>query len=58
MDSSNLKWVHGLTHRAQGVSNEAVDEYKTIVQQLYLDEKQTREEVLSYLQDSYGFSLS
>ncbi|KAF5583478.1 hypothetical protein FPANT_8163 [Fusarium pseudoanthophilum] len=58
MSSSNLKWVYGPTHRAQDVSNEAVDEYKSIIQQLYLDQNMTRDEVLSNLQDSHGFSLS
>ncbi|KAF4497068.1 amino-acid permease [Fusarium agapanthi] len=58
MDSSNLKWVYGPTHRAQDVSNEAIDEYKSIVQQLYLDKNMTREEVLSQLQDVHGLLLS
>ncbi|KAF5576374.1 hypothetical protein FPCIR_12633, partial [Fusarium pseudocircinatum] len=58
MGSSNLKWVYGSTHRAQDVSNEAVDEYKNIIQQLYLDQNMTREEVLSHLKDTHGFSLS
>ncbi|EWG54141.1 hypothetical protein FVEG_17253 [Fusarium verticillioides 7600] len=58
MSSSNLKWVYGPTHRAQDVSNEAVDEYKSIVRQLYLDQNRTREEVLSHLRDAHGFSLS
>ncbi|SCV31962.1 uncharacterized protein FFFS_03063 [Fusarium fujikuroi] len=58
MDSSKLKWVYGSTHRAQDVSNEAVDKYKNIVEQLYLDQNRTREEVLSHLQDFHGFSLS
>ncbi|KAF5637769.1 hypothetical protein F52700_4471 [Fusarium sp. NRRL 52700] len=58
MASSNLKWVYGLTHRAQDVSNEAVDEYKSVIRQLYLDQNMTRDEVLSHLQDVHGFSLS
>ncbi|KAF5983436.1 hypothetical protein FBULB1_3747 [Fusarium bulbicola] len=58
MGSSNLKWVYGSTHRAQGMSNEAVDEYKAIIQQLYLDQNKTREEVLNHLKDVHGFSLS
>ncbi|SCO43009.1 uncharacterized protein FFMR_07169 [Fusarium fujikuroi] len=58
MGSSNLKWVNGSTHRAQDVSNDAVDKYKTIVQQLYLDKNMTREEVLNHLKEGHGFSLS
>ncbi|KAF4334821.1 heterokaryon incompatibility [Fusarium beomiforme] len=55
---SRLTWVYGRTHRAQDVSNEAVDEYKDIIQQLYLDQNMTRDEVLNHLKESYGFSLS
>ncbi|PNP76688.1 hypothetical protein FNYG_10107 [Fusarium nygamai] len=58
MDSSNLRWVYGPTYRAQDVSNEAVDKFKSIIQQIYLDQNRTRDEVLSHLQDSHGFSLS
>ncbi|KAF4444199.1 amino-acid permease [Fusarium acutatum] len=58
MDSSNLKWVYGPTHRAQDVSNKAVDEYKSTIQQLYLNQNMTREEILSHLKDVHGFELS
>ncbi|CVK85636.1 uncharacterized protein FMAN_06775 [Fusarium mangiferae] len=58
MDSSNLKWVYGSTDRAKGMSNETVDEYKTIIQQLYLDRNMTREGVLDRLKSFHGFSLS
>jgi hypothetical protein len=58
MGFSDLKWVYGPTHRARDVPNEAVDAYKRIIQQLYLDQNKTRAEVLGHLQDSHGFSLS
>ncbi|KAF5230746.1 hypothetical protein FANTH_13738 [Fusarium anthophilum] len=45
-------------HRAHDMSNEAVDEYKSIIQQLYIDQNMTREEVLSHLLDFHRFSLS
>ncbi|KAF5534101.1 amino-acid permease [Fusarium phyllophilum] len=58
MGFSDLKWVYGPTHRARDVPNDAVDAYKRIIQQLYLDQNKTREEVLGHLQDSHGFWLS
>ncbi|KAJ4051451.1 hypothetical protein NW760_006049 [Fusarium oxysporum] len=58
MASSRLTWVYRRQDRAKDVPKNVLDEYKNIIRHLYLDQNMTRLEVLSYLKDNHGFTLT
>ncbi|KLP23466.1 hypothetical protein CEK26_003532 [Fusarium fujikuroi] len=58
MASSRLTWVYRRQNRAKDVPKDVLDEYKSIIRHLYLDQNMTRQEVISHLKDNHGFNLT
>jgi hypothetical protein len=53
-----LSFIHSRAPRAIGVSDEAIDEHRELIRDLYLTRNYTRNQVIAYLKTELDFDLS
>lgn len=53
-----LSFIHSRPPRAAGLSDDAVDEHKDLIGDLYLTQNYTRDQVIDYLEVNLSFTIS
>ncbi|KAF4440171.1 hypothetical protein FACUT_3694 [Fusarium acutatum] len=58
MAPRELSFIHSRAPRAAGLSDNAVDEHKDLIGDLYLTRNYTRDQVINYLETNLSFAIS
>ncbi|KAF5626594.1 hypothetical protein F52700_8656 [Fusarium sp. NRRL 52700] len=58
MAPRELSFIHSRAPRAAGLSDNAVDEHKDLIGDLYLTQNYTRDQVINYLETNLSFTIS
>ncbi|KAF5595758.1 hypothetical protein FPANT_4524 [Fusarium pseudoanthophilum] len=58
MAPRELSFIHSRAPRAAGLSDNAVDEHKDLIGNLYLTQNYTRDQVINYLEINLSFTIS
>jgi hypothetical protein len=58
MAQRTLSFIHSRAPRAAGLPDEAIDEHKELIRDLYLARNYTRDQVIVHLKTKQDFNLS